>query len=398
MSTNKSSIIGATMMVTGCCIGAGMIGLPVLSALTGFVPSIVAMLFSYIFTTLTGLLLVEATLWFEGPVNLPSIVEHTLGKAGKIATILLFLFLFYCIFVAYLDAGGTMFAEMLSAFLHVSVSPVIGMMICVAFIAGIAYAGTAVADSANRYMLFAMVASYVILIGVALPNTMTSNLLYTNWKLMYGVVPILLISFGYQNLVPSITHYLKRNINAIRFAIIIGNLIPFFVYFLWEYVVLGMLPGGKANTNDDVQLVAQLLQGAAVSSLSVMFFIKSFSLFAMLTSFLASAVSFVDFLKDGFKKLHHNKLQNELLYYGLVFVPPAVFTLIHPKLFLHALGFAGGFIDVLLFGVLPASVILVGRHIRKTSGQTAAYQVVGGYATPAVILLLSVAMLVLKFL
>lgn len=375
-----------------------MIGLPVMSVLTGFVPSIVAMFLCYIFTTITGLLLVEATLWFDGQVNLPSIVEHTLGKAGKVITILLFLFLFYCIFVAYLDAGGTMFADMLSALLHVHVPNTVGMLACVSLVAGIAYAGTAIADRVNRYMLFAMVASYVILIGVALPNTLTSNLVYTNWKLMYGVVPILLISFGYQNLVPSITHYLKRNINAIRFAIIVGNLIPFFVYLLWEYVILGMMPDGRANTTNDVQLVAQLLQGVAVSSLSVMFFIKSFSLFAMLTSFLASAVSFVDFLKDGFSKLHHQSTShNELLFYGLVFIPPAICTLVYPRLFLHALGFAGGFIDVLLFGVLPATVILVGRRVRKAAGQTAVYQVAGGYVTPAVVFVLSVVMLILKF-
>src|SRR3990167_8754362 len=104
-------IFGATMLVTGCCIGAGMIGLPVLSALTGFMPSLVAMVFCYLFTTVTGLLLAEATLWFDGNANLPSIVEFALGKIGKIITIILFLFLFYCLLVAYLDAGGSLFAE-----------------------------------------------------------------------------------------------------------------------------------------------------------------------------------------------------------------------------------------------------------------------------------------------
>ena len=65
-------------------------------------------------------------------------------------------------------------------------------------------------------------------------------------------------------------------------------------------------------------------------------------------------------------------------------------------IFEHALGFAGGFIDVLLFGVLPATVILVGRRIRKTSGRMSVYQVIGGSVTPALILIISVVVLLFK--
>jgi len=393
----KKELIGATLMVTGCCIGAGMIGLPVVSALTGFMPSIVAMIFCYLFTTATGLLLVEATLWFDGQVNLPTIMEYAIGKIGKYVTILLFLSLFYCIFVAYLDAGGSMFAEILQAILHVNISHTVGMLTCLAIVAGTVYAGTKAVDHANRYMLVIMIASYIALIAVGLPRVSQSNLMYTDWKLIYSVVPILLISFGYQNLVPSITYYLKRNVNAIRYAIIIGNFIPFIVYFLWNYVILGMLPVGQNAASDQVQLVAELLQGAAISSLSVMFLIKTFSLFAMLTSFMPTAASFVDFLKDGFRKLDANKQYSNIIFYLLVFAPPAVCTLIYPTLFLQALGFAGGFIDVLLFGVLPATAVLMGRSKMVAAGK-GVYQMIGGYITPVLVLLLSMGMLMMKVL
>ncbi len=92
-------LFGAILLIAGCCIGAGMIGLPVRSAMAGFMPSSIAMILCYLFTTVTGLLLLEATLWFEHQVNLPSIVEITLGKVGKAITLVLFLFLFYCLFV-----------------------------------------------------------------------------------------------------------------------------------------------------------------------------------------------------------------------------------------------------------------------------------------------------------
>ncbi len=122
-------------------------------------------------------------------------------------------------------------------------------------------------------------------------------------------------------------------------------------------------------------------------------FIKSFSLFAMLTSFLPSAVSFVDFLKDGLSKLTHQRVRNDLPIFIMVFIPPTICALVYPTIFLHALSFAGGFIDVLLFGVLPALVVLMGRRV-KASGRS--YEVMGGSVTPLLILGTSIALLVIK--
>jgi tyrosine-specific transport protein len=249
-----------------------------------------------------------------------------------------------------------------------------------------------VVDGVNRSLLLGLVISYFILVSVALPDVDHHNLAHVNLTAALATVPILLLCFGYQNLVPSITYYLKKNVNAIRFAIIIGNLIPFFIYFLWNFVILGMLTTADIHSAPKAEMVTDLLQGAS-SSLSVIAFVKAFSLFAMLTSFIPTAVSFADFLRDGFKKTFHTDQKNEIVLYGLVFIPPLICTLFYPHLFLQALGFAGGFIDVLLFGILPATVILVGRHIKKMEGP---YQVVGGALTPIAILVFSVLVLLLK--
>lgn len=393
MSISNKRIFGGTMLVTGCCIGAGMIGLPVLSALTGFMPSIAAMAFCYLFTTLTGLLLAEATLWFEGNANLPSIVEFALGKIGKIITVVLFLFLFYCLFVAFLDGGGSLFAEMLAYVFQTPVSHSVGILSCMMFVATIAYAGAHAADHFNKILLVGLVVSYITLVFVGIPHIHQENLLYTNWSKIFSVVPILLLCFGYQNLVPSLVHYLHKDTRAIRFAIIIGNLIPFFVYFLWNYLILSLLPVNHTGTGNDTQMVIGLLTAAAIPSVSVIFFVKSFSLFAMLTSFLPSAVSFVDFLKDGFKNLFHHKVTNDLPVFMMVFLPPTACALVYPQIFLSALGFAGGFIDVLLFGILPATVVLVGRRLQTTESK---YEVFGGTVTPVVVLVISVVLLYLK--
>lgn len=392
MSKSKKTI-GATMLITGCCIGAGMIGLPVVSAFAGFMPSSLAMLLCYLFTTATGLLLLESTLWFDKRVNLLSISEFALGKTGKALTWILFLFLFYCLFVAFLDGGGQLFAELLSAVFNKTFSRSAGIMTCLVLAAGVTYAGTKVVDNLNRYLLVGLIVSYIVLISIGLPNVTLHNLTHVNFSATIGTIPILLICFGYQNLVPSITYYLNKNINHARFAIIIGNFIPFVIYLLWNFVILGMLPIDHQTTKPQTDMVSGLLVNAS-GALPVMDYIKAFSMFAILTSFLPCAVSFVDFIKDGLKEKTGERSQYEIAIHAAVFAPPAVCALIYPHLFLSALGFAGGFIDVLLFGVLPASVVLVGRYIKKVKSP---YRMIGGFLTPLCILIISIAVLTLKF-
>src|SRR5579883_1014954 len=139
----KGSPFGATLLISGCCIGAGMIGLPVVSAAAGFLPSTIAMLLAYSFTTVTGLLLLEATLWFDRKVNLLSIAEFALGKAGKCIVGCLFLFLFYSLCVAYLDAG----AQLIMGYLPLSREVAITLL--TGGVGAVVFAGAKAVDRIN---------------------------------------------------------------------------------------------------------------------------------------------------------------------------------------------------------------------------------------------------------
>ena len=275
--------IGATLLVTSSCIGAGMVGLPVVSALAGWMPSTLAMVFAYIFTTFTGLLLLEATLWFDRRVNLTSIAESTFGKAGRWITMALFLFLFYCLFVAYFDAGGQLIAGVLSTTFHTTISVKLGMLVYVAFICTATFAGTRKIDSFNRILLIGLIASYLGLVILGMSHVSSLNLSHVNWTASLATIPILLICFGYQNLVPSLTYYLHKNVRALRIAIIVGNFFPFIVYLLWNTVILGMLNETQIKNLHSADMVTELLQANSHTE-SVIFLVKSFSLFAVLAS------------------------------------------------------------------------------------------------------------------
>lgn len=107
----SGSLTGGILLVTGCCIGAGMLGLPVLSALAGFVPSTFMFFISWIFMVCTGLLLLEVNLWFQDEVSIISMADRTLGTIGKIVGWGGFLFLFFALMVAYLSGTGILISD-----------------------------------------------------------------------------------------------------------------------------------------------------------------------------------------------------------------------------------------------------------------------------------------------
>lgn len=392
--TKEGNTLGATLLITGCCIGAGMIGLPVMSAMAGFMPSTLAMLLCYFFATGTGLLILEATLWFEDRVNLISMAGFALGKVGKALTWSLFLFLFYCLFVAYIDGGGQLFSNMLSTFFSYPVAREFGIIACVAFVGAIVYGGTRAVSYVSRLFLIGLTISFCILLSLGVPHIKIEKLQYTNWEAVYSTIPILLVCFGYQNLIPTLTYYVKKNVSAIRTAIFVGNLIPFFIYFVWNFVILGILPDGNslalAQVVSQSDMVTGLLEKASESN-SVLFFAKAFSFFAILTPFMANTMAFVDFLKDGLNISKESKY--ELAVYALVLVPPTFLTILFPHLFLKALGAAGGFADVLLFGVLPVLIVGIGRYVKKIKGPFIAP---GGKLFLITILLFSIGLLTIR--
>lgn len=382
IAVKKSLPLGAILLVAGCCIGAGMIGLPVMSASSGFLPSSVAMILSYLFTTATGLLLLESALWFDQKVNLLSIAQFALGKWGKWLVGLLFLFLFDAIFVAYLDAGGQLIQAALHNLFQISLPKSACMGIGALLVSLVIYRGVQTVDPLNRILILGLIGSYIALMVVGLPHVDLKNLTHTNWPLSLTTFPVLFICFGYQNLVPSLTFYLQKQVHTLRWVIILGNLIPLFFYLLWNFVILGLISPSSLGQN---LIVTDLL---SQSSPSVLYWVQAFSFFALFTSFITIALSFVDFLRDGF-----SRPPPEWILHALVLLPPLAICLSYPNLFLKALNFAGGFIDVLLFGIFPVLIVWAGRYLKKKEGP---YQVPGGKWFLALMFLICMGLLLIR--
>ena len=80
---------------------------------------------------------------------------------------------------------------------------------------------------------------------------------------------------------------------------------------------------------------------------------EAFSFFAITTSFIGFVLGLSDFLADGLGWRSTEKGKNDPRTFALALVPPTVFALSNPDVFLSALDTAGTFGVLTLFGCLP---------------------------------------------
>ena len=86
----KASLLPAMFLVAGCCVGGGMLALPVASGASGLFPSLFMMSLCWIGMTLSALLLVEASLWMEEEAHVITITSRLLGPVFKVIAWVLF--------------------------------------------------------------------------------------------------------------------------------------------------------------------------------------------------------------------------------------------------------------------------------------------------------------------
>lgn len=373
------SVIGGMLLVAGCCIGAGMLALPILTGLAGFFPSLSMLLLSWAFMTFTGLLLVEVNGWFKGQVNLVSMSKEALGQKGNWTAWLSYLFLIYSLLVAYTAASGSIFSAILDSLFHISVPGWASSIFFTALFGCIVYQGTRTVDLFNRVLMVGLIIAYLGMIALGISRIDPQLLLHSAPKYTLLSLPVLVVSFGFQNIVPSLTAYMKGDLKRVRISIIGGSLITLVVYLIWSLLVLGVVEPNAIQDSYQKGEEATIALRAVLGSTAISHFAQGFAFFAIVTSFLAQGLTLTHFLADGFKLIPSRK--NLWWLCSLALIPPLILALYNPQIFFKALSFAGGICAMVLFGILPICMAWVGRYQRKHASP---YHVSGG--KPALII------------
>lgn len=359
MTTSHGTVFKGTLLVAGTTIGGGMLAAPVLMAGSGFIPSVAVYALCWAAMASTGLLLLEACLWMKRETNLVSLAGKTLGVGGRVVAWSMYLFLFYCLTLAYVVGGGELVAGALS---H-RISSQMGALLFVAVFGSMVFYGARVVGKMNLPLMFGLAVTYCAFIFLGYRYVKTELLMTQHWSQVFHALPIAFAAFGFQGMVPTLTTYLGHDGSKTRRAILWGTLIPFVVYVLWQALILGSVPlegpGGLQEAREHGYLAVRPLK-EVIQSPFVYQIGEYFAFFALTTSFLGVTLGLLDFLADGLNV--EKTWQGRLLLSGLIFIPPLVLVHFYPKVFLDALDLAGGLGVAVLLALLPTLIVWVGRY------------------------------------
>lgn len=367
----NNKLIGGILLIVGTSLGGGMLALPIATAQLGFINAFIALVLCWAVMTASALLILEVNLWHSVNSNLITMAKTTLGTFGQIVAWTSYLSLLYALLAAYI-AGGSDFLQHLLLTFHITVSTKISALLFTALLSLIVYKGLKSVDYINRGLMFSKLFTFSLLVLCIFPFISIDYLLTLgntySTTVILGSITIIMTSFGFAVIVPSLRSYFRSDLPMLRNAILIGSLIPLFCYVVWEIAIMGVIPvqgnlslaamyhSSHASSNLIIAL-SHLLHNRLVNLLA-----KIFTSICFATSFLGVALSLFDFLSDGLKI--EKKASNKLLLYAITFLPPLLIASHYPHVFMMALSYAGVLCTILLI-LLPAMMAWSGRYIKK---------------------------------
>ncbi|MBM3193281.1 MAG: tyrosine transporter [Chlamydiae bacterium] len=344
--------LGGTLLVAGTTIGVGMLGLPVMTGFMGFFPSLLLLSICWLFMLFTGFLFIEINAAIGGEANLISMAEKTLGFFGKAVAWVVYLLLLYSLMAAYISGSAPLFMQIFPD-IPIQLAKFALPLLFGSFI----YLGTKGVDWINRILMIGLVLAYILLIAFIPTHVNLDFLSHISWQPFAYAAPVVLTSFGYHIIIPSLATYLHHDKKTLYKVVILGSLIAFVINAIWQFLVLGSVPLDGVNGLKEAwihSIPATTPLANIVSSPFVKIGAYAFSLFAIITSFLGVGLSLSDFLRDGLKI--KKSLRGRAYAILLTFIPPLIFVFSYERGFLIALEYAGAFVAILLI-LLPAAMV-----------------------------------------
>jgi tyrosine-specific transport protein len=361
MKKNRVTFIMA-LLVVGNLIGAGILALPIQTGGAGLLFSLLAMIVfcgAMYFSAVT--LANEAVEAKTDDFNYPSLYHKYLGKFGKWLAVVTNMLILYGLLTAYLSGGA---AIILGVF---DISDTKGYwnlgMIFVLFIglSGLTMCGTKIIARFNGLLMALLGATFAVIVILGVIHIKPDRELFCDVGFLPIAVPVILTSFHFHNIIPSICRHLEWDKDAVKKSMMTGMTIGFFMNLIWVAVGIGVLPLALGEHSIIYAFEHGLPATVPISKIlqqplfSV--FATIFALVAICTSYVANGMGLMDFNRDLIK--NSTGKSGKLLMVIITFVPPLLITIFFQNVFLKAIGVVGGVGIAVLFGILPAIVYFI---------------------------------------
>ncbi|KAG7022035.1 tyrP-B [Cucurbita argyrosperma subsp. argyrosperma] len=385
------SLSSAIFLVAGTTIGAGILAIPAVTQESGFLASAITCTFCWAYMVVTGLLIAEVNVntmceLGSGGVSLVSMAMRTLGTVGVQLVI-------HSHSLRPSDCLCRSFFRYLDHFSRHSLmgecNPVLfdiwrHMLLWKPTLLGIDYkdvfnCSQRSIGAINGALVIGIIISFVGLVAVASGGLHWDALLKANFEAVPMSIPIIALSFVYQNVVPVLCTNLEGNLAKVRTSIVIGTAIPLVLFLVWNGVILGTI----SNLDMGSDKILDPLQQLRSTNGDVGPIVEVFSLLAIATSYIGFVLGLSDFLADLLKLPSG---ENRPLPFILTLVPPLILSLIDPEIFFKSLDVAGTYGVLLLFGIIPAAMSWSDRYSRSPPSVKLPMVVPGGRFTLSLVI------------
>jgi tyrosine-specific transport protein len=214
-------------------------------------------------------------------------------------------------------------------------------------------------STVNNLLVLGALATFAGIVSLGIPTADPSILeiptSFPDWPCVEAVIPIFLLTLVFHNVIPTVTKNMKYDRKAVFSCITVGSFIPFLLFLVYDFTILGNVSGRGFQTVIDPIAVLQEAGGPNGELLPDL--VAGFCFLAITTSL----IGFVDGLQTIFNPLFEDNDRRDLIVPALITVPPVAVACFGEDVFLTALNLGATFGVTLLFLVLPALTALKER-------------------------------------
>ncbi|MAH61593.1 MAG: hypothetical protein CMF42_04830 [Legionellales bacterium] len=349
--------IGAALLIAGTTIGAVTLALPIATTNVGLIGTSLIFISAWLVMYWSGLILAQVCVLYPAGKSFSYIAEHNFGVTGKMVSWISYGLLLLTLLMAYFSSLSSLI-NFNNVFFD---SPRVGYTLVALMSWLVISMDTEFIDAMNRLMVYVLISTIIIMVVFLFSHVRLSEWVYfkpTVYELGH-LLPVVVVGFGFQVILPSVRAYMKGQESMIPKAILIGSLIPLVIYLLWTCGVLtGMSKSDIQQLSfysDETVAISVLLQHVVHGA-----FINLFVFAAVVSSLLGIALSLRDLLIDILQT------KKKWLPPFLTIFLPWLMVNIHSAAFLEILRFSGlivAFLNILF----PAIILINERAVRKNT-------------------------------
>jgi len=335
----------AIATLTGCVIGAGILGIPYVVLKAGFWTGLLVILVLGVISLLVHLMTGEIALRTKACYQLSGYAHKYLGKWGKMFMALSMIIGVYGAMVAYTLGAGESLAVLFGGFSWMWM--VVFYLVMCMLLGG----GVRLLEKSELFLGILKLGIFLLVLGVLFFSRHFSIEKIGGFSFSTLMIPYGMVLFAYIGTaaIPEVREEMTSCLRLAKKAIIVGSLIPIVAYALFALGVIGV---SGILTTEVATVGVGFLTGA-----SGFFLLHLFGILAMCTAFVSLGFA----LKDSFwRDFNLPKWES----YALVTCVPAVLLIIGISSFAKTLEVAGTFA-----GGIAGIVIVLMHYKSRNAGE-----------------------------